>query len=92
MKSVMISIKPKWCELIASGQKTIEVRKTAPKCDVPFKCYIYCTKEHDIGERLWVLDKQTREQFNKPYSLAHMFGANDSFDLMLYNHYCGLDE
>lgn len=45
MKSVLISIKPKWCELIANGKKTIEVRKTRPKCAVPFKCYIYCTKE-----------------------------------------------
>ena len=44
MKSVLISIQPKWCELIASGKKTIEVRKTAPKCKTPFKCYIYCTK------------------------------------------------
>lgn len=45
MKSVLISIKPKWCELIASGKKTIEVRKTRPKIDTPFKCYIYCTKK-----------------------------------------------
>ena len=44
MKSVMISIQPKWCELIASGKKTVEVRKTRPKIDVPFKCYIYCTQ------------------------------------------------
>ena len=43
MKSVMISIQPKWCELIASGKKTIEVRKSRPKIDVPFQCYIYCT-------------------------------------------------
>lgn len=43
MKSVMISIKPKWCELIANGKKTIEIRKTRPKIDTPFKCYIYCT-------------------------------------------------
>lgn len=43
MKSVLISIRPKWCEKIASGKKTIEVRKTAPK-GVPFKAYIYCTK------------------------------------------------
>ena len=43
MKSVMISIKPKWCELIASGKKTVEVRKTRPKIETPFKCYIYCT-------------------------------------------------
>lgn len=44
MKSVLISIKPKWCELIASGKKTVEVRKTKPKLETPFKCYIYCTK------------------------------------------------
>ena len=42
-KSVLISIRPEWCELIASGEKTIEVRKTRPKLDMPFKCYIYCT-------------------------------------------------
>lgn len=40
----MISINPKWCELIASGKKTIEVRKTKPKLEMPFKCYIYCTQ------------------------------------------------
>lgn len=44
MKSVLISIQPKWCEKICNGEKTIEVRKSAPKCEVPFKCYIYETK------------------------------------------------
>lgn len=44
-KSVLISIQPKWCELIASGEKTIEVRKSAPKLETPFKCYIYETKD-----------------------------------------------
>lgn len=44
MKAVLLSIQPKYCELIASGKKTIEVRKTRPKIDTPFKCYIYCTK------------------------------------------------
>ena len=43
MKSVLISIQPKWCELIASGKKTAEVRKTKPKLEPPFKVYIYCT-------------------------------------------------
>ena len=43
MKSVMLSIDPKWCELIASGKKTIELRKTKPRLETPFKCYIYCT-------------------------------------------------
>ena len=45
MKSVLISIQPKWCEQIANGGKTIEVRKTRPKIETPFKCYIYCTKQ-----------------------------------------------
>ncbi len=43
MKSVLISINPKWCAKIASGEKTVEVRKTRPKLETPFKCYIYCT-------------------------------------------------
>lgn len=42
-KAVMISIRPKWCELIAIGEKTVEIRKTRPKLEPPFKCYIYCT-------------------------------------------------
>lgn len=40
---VLLSIQPKWCELIASGEKTVEIRKTRPKLETPFKCYIYCT-------------------------------------------------
>lgn len=43
MKAVLISIRPKWCEKIINGEKTIEVRKTRPKLIPPFKCYIYCT-------------------------------------------------
>lgn len=45
MKAVLMSIKPRWCELIASGKKTVEVRKTNPKLETPFKCYIYCTAD-----------------------------------------------
>lgn len=48
IKAVLISNQPKWCELIASGKKTIEVRKTRPTLETPFKCYIYQTK------RTWV--------------------------------------
>lgn len=48
-KAVLISIRPKWCEKIASGEKTIEVRKTRPKLDTPFKVYIYCTRGVALG-------------------------------------------
>lgn len=44
MKSVLISIRPKWVEMIASGKKTLELRKNFPALELPFKCYIYCTK------------------------------------------------
>lgn len=44
MKEVLISIQPKWCELMLRGKKTVEVRKTRPKLKTPFKCYIYQTK------------------------------------------------
>lgn len=62
MKSLLISIQPKWCELIASGKKTIELRKTRPKIDTPFKSYIYCTlpprseffwHKDEEGKRVW---------------------------------------
>lgn len=43
-KSVLISINPQSCELIANGKKTIEIRRSRPKLDTPFKVYIYCTK------------------------------------------------
>lgn len=55
MKSVLISIKPQWCEKIVNGKKTIEVRKSAPK-EVPFKAYIYCTKDKDGYEWLYRVD------------------------------------
>ena len=42
-KAVLISIRPEWCDLIKSGMKTIEVRKSRPNLDTPFKVHIYCT-------------------------------------------------
>ena len=44
MKSVLISIQLKYCELIVNGKKTIEVRKSRPKIETPFKCYIYMSQ------------------------------------------------
>ncbi len=61
MKSVLISIRPKWCELIANSKKTVEVRKTKPKLETPFKCYIYCTeKDYD---KIFCVDKLMHKVF-----------------------------
>lgn len=70
MKDVLISIRPQWVEKIASGEKTIEIRKTAPKLEPPFKCLIYCTIARKNGQPLLVYKDGTvcfgdyREAFN----------------------------
>lgn len=64
MKAVLISIQPKWCELIASGEKTIEVRKTRPKSETPFKCYIYCTKPKMITK--YVFKPEDYPEYMRP--------------------------
>lgn len=50
-KAVLISIRPEWAEKILFGKKTLEVRKTRPCLETPFKCYIYYTKSVMIGLR-----------------------------------------
>lgn len=44
MKAILMCIRPEWCDLIIRGQKTLEVRKTRPKSETPFRVYVYCTK------------------------------------------------
>lgn len=55
MNAIIMAVQPKWCELIASGKKIFEIRKSYPRKYVkfldnsgniaePFKVYIYCTK------------------------------------------------
>jgi predicted transcriptional regulator len=75
-KAVVLSIRPKWCEKIASGEKTIEVRKTRPKLDTPFKCYIYCTAERAGYDALWVLDAPTREKYSFMAVSAYLENPN----------------
>lgn len=60
MRAILMSIKPKWIEKIASGEKTVEVRKTVPKCGAPFKVYMYCT--NDRKETLNMANEQGRSR------------------------------
>ena len=82
MKSVLISIQPKWCELIASGKKTVEVRKTKPKLEMPFKVYIYCTKQGKqffhggIGEKECLFKKPDTGKIKFDYSFELMCCKN----------------
>ena len=68
-KAVLLSIQPKWCGLIALGKKTIEVRKTRPKIETPFKVYIYCTNDKKnhfwTGKRYSYADERSHNAFDK---------------------------
>lgn len=68
MTEIMLPVCPKWCELIASGKRTIEPRKTKPNCDVPFKVYIYCTNDKGIsfwtGKRYAYADDRSHNLFD----------------------------
>lgn len=97
MKSVMLSIRPKWCEEIASGEKTIEVRKTKPKLETPFKCYIYCTSGRpDLNipispERLMqdYLDTGSMQSLNCPLGNGKVIGeftCDRIYELAPINH------
>lgn len=44
MKKILLSVHPKYCDLIFRGKKTIEVRKTCPKLEPPFEVLVYETK------------------------------------------------
>ena len=44
MKEILMSIRPEWGKKIFNGEKTIEVRKTRPLIDMPFKVIVYETK------------------------------------------------
>lgn len=92
-KSVLISIRPKWCDLIAAGKKTIEVRKTRPKLVLPFKVYIYET----LGktEAPTFVDEEGHEIYQGRGKVIGEFICDwiKDFGFSYYNHgeYIGID-
>lgn len=55
MRNILISIKPQYVCKILNKEKILEIRKSIPKCELPCKVYIYCTK----GKDLWMHNKET---------------------------------
>ena len=52
MKAILMSIRPEWCYLIIRHKKTVELRKTCPRLQTPFKVYIWCTKARTFWARV----------------------------------------
>lgn len=82
-KAVLLSIQPRWCDLIAIGEKTYEIRKTRPKIETPFKCYIY--QSRDKGRLLDVL-KDGDENYGEIYHGKPVFikGINRDVNSCLF--------
>lgn len=81
-KSILISIKPKWVAKILNGEKTIEIRKTMPKCDLPIDVYIYCTNN---GGNLVYGTEYRGGSFIDEYGIARGYSkrkANEIFGLL----------
>lgn len=78
MKAILMSIKPKWCELIFGGEKTIEVRKTAPKLKPPFKVYMYETQGATVTP--WV-DEDGHFIFKGRGQVVGEFVCDEKYDI-----------
>lgn len=81
MRSILISIKPQWVAKILNGEKTLEIRKTAPKCELPVDVYIYCTKNklhYSVGALMLNRD----DCFKRSVDGTYKYG--DSVELMGY--------
>lgn len=75
MIAILMSVQPKYCELIARGDKTRELRKTKPKIATPFKVYIYCTKANTMGDFILCKSKEMSSLFG--FNIAK--GINKGF-------------
>lgn len=84
-KAVMLSICPRWVQKIANGEKTIEVRKTRPKLNTPFKCYIYCTLPKYPHEDFIATD-YPRPQFYGGGKVVGEFTCDRIYGLAPLNH------
>ena len=89
---VIISIKPKWCDLIVSGQKVDEIRKTKPdtsKC--PLRVFIYrTTRGKIIGEftlrrcryiHAWI-DSDGEKHLGNTFGLQHCIDDEELFNYL----------
>ena len=89
-KAVLISIRPEWCQKIMAGRKTVEVRKTRPKMNPPFKCYIYkCGNGKVIGEFLCdeIIEDRTyghNEEFYRAACMSAYYAAAYAMQSPMY--------
>lgn len=79
MKEILLSVKPKHLVKILNGEKTLEIRKTIPKCELPCRVWLYCTKatnHYRVGCMIFHTDDLWYHPVKKTYI------CSDSCELM----------
>lgn len=74
MRNILISIKPQYVCKILNKEKILEIRKSIPKCKLPCKVYIYCTKGKYCKESLYLAD-------DNKYDIDYYVPSDDNFVL-----------
>lgn len=92
MSDVLISIKPKWCDLIFSGQKIDEIRKTKPKdTTFPITVYVWQTGGGGVIGKFTVrefrfiqtwIDSDGEKHLGNTIGLRHCVDDNELFDYL----------
>ena len=88
MREILISVNPQWCEPIFEKigcktdgtpiyKKEIEVRKTKPELETPYKAFIYCTKGQPLLKTIdnaFFIDKSYKNNDNLYGLYEHVNG------------------
>lgn len=74
---ILASINPEWNEHIFDGMKLYEVRKTKPSIPVPFKVYIYCTKNGRVYFR-----NSKGVRFTTPFTVKNLLMVHPDAEIL----------
>ena len=78
-REILLSIKPEHLVKILNGEKTLEIRKTVPKCELPCRVRLYCTKAtnyYRVGHMIF----NTNDLWYHPVKKTYI--CDDSCELM----------
>ena len=68
MKAILLSVNPEQVANIFNGKQTIIIRKTMPRCELPIKVYVYCTKDgylHLEDEGHWSYSRDQKYTYKR---------------------------
>lgn len=85
MADIVLALKPKWLELILSGKKTIECRRSMPKkLQIGNRVYLYCQGCIHGFCTAYDIHHLQRDDFDEVMALSDVFHENAclSFDEM----------